>query len=306
MREFSKAFLHGHAAVYYGNVDYSRAWCNDQAGNEVLVKALIPAAGLGSRFLPATKAIPKEMLPVVDKPVIQYIVEEGLASGADEVVIINSHDKKAIEEHFAPNPKLVAHLRAHGKDSYADAVEAAGNLNVSYVYQEEPLGLGHAVHCAAQKTGNEPFYVLLGDVIVPDNNMLVRMNQVSAAHNGASVIAVMAVPKEDVSRFGVIAGSQVGDDVWKIDSLVEKPPVEEVPSNLAAFGRYLLTPRVMELLAEVEPGAGGEIQLTDALDAVLREEEMYALVVDPEEGFDTGTVATWLETNNIMNARRNG
>lgn len=306
MREFSKAFVRAFAAVYYGNIDYSRAWRYDQAGNEVFVKALIPAAGLGSRFLPATKAIPKEMLPVVDKPVIQYIVEEGLASGADEVVIINSHDKKAIEEHFAPNPKLVAHLRAHGKDSYADAVEAAGNLNVSYVYQEEPLGLGHAVHCAAQKTGNEPFYVLLGDVIVPDNKMLVRMNEVSAAHNGASVIAVMAVPKEDVSRFGVIAGAPVEDGVWKIDSLVEKPPVEEAPSNLAVFGRYLLTPRVMELLAEVEPGAGGEIQLTDALDAVLREEEMYALVVDPNEGFDTGTVATWLETNNIMNARRNG
>ena len=294
------------AAVYYENIDYARAWHRDQAGNEVLVKALIPAAGLGSRFLPATKAIPKEMLPVVDKPVIQYIVEEGLASGADEVVIINSHDKKAIEEHFAPNPKLVAHLRVHGKDSYADAVEAAGSLNVSYVYQEEPLGLGHAVHCAAEKTVGEQFYVLLGDVIVPENNMLVRMNEVSAAHDGASVIAVMAVPEEDVSRFGVIAGSQVDDNVWKIDSLVEKPPVEEAPSNLAVFGRYLLTPRVMELLAEVEPGAGGEIQLTDALDAVLREEEMYALVVDSSEGFDTGTVATWLETNNIMNARRNG
>ena len=306
MREFSKPFLCGRAAVYYGNIGHPMVWHNDQAGNEVLVKALIPAAGLGSRFLPATKAIPKEMLPVVDKPVIQYIVEEGLASGADEVVIINSREKSAIEEHFAPNPKLVEHLRAHGKDSYADAVEAAGNLNVSYVYQDEPLGLGHAVHCAAQKMGDEPFYVLLGDVIVPGNDMLVRMNQVSAAHGGASVIAVMEVPKEDVSRFGVIAGSQVDDKVWKIDSLVEKPPVEKAPSNLAVFGRYLLTPRVMELLAEVEPGAGGEIQLTDALDAVLREEEMYALVIDPEEGFDTGTVATWLETNNVMNARRNG
>lgn len=306
MREFSKPFLCGRTAVYYGSIGHPMVWLNDQAGNEVLVKALIPAAGLGSRFLPATKAIPKEMLPVVDKPVIQYIVEEGLASGADEVVIINSRDKSAIEEHFAPNPKLVEHLRAHGKDSYADAVEAAGNLNVSYVYQDEPLGLGHAVHCAAQKTGDEPFYVLLGDVIVPGNDMLVRMNRVSAAHGGASVIAVMEVPEEDVSRFGVIAGSQVDDKVWKIDSLVEKPPVEKAPSNLAVFGRYLLTPRVMELLAEVEPGAGGEIQLTDALDAVLREEEMYALVIDPEEGFDTGTVATWLETNNIMNARRNG
>lgn len=270
------------------------------------MKALIPAAGLGSRFLPATKAVPKEMLPVVNKPVIQYIVEEGLASGADEVVIINSHDKKAIENHFTPNPALVAHLREHGKDTYADAVEAAGNLNVSYVYQEEPLGLGHAVHCAADKVAGEPFYVLLGDVIVPDNQMLVRMNEVSAQHGGASVIAVMKVPHEDVSRFGVIAGAPLSDTVWKIDSLVEKPPAEEAPSDLAVFGRYLLSPRVMDLLAEVGPGAGGEIQLTDALDAVLREEEMYALVVDSDEGFDTGTVATWLETNNIMNARLNG
>lgn len=270
------------------------------------MKALIPAAGLGSRFLPATKAIPKEMLPVVNKPVIQYIVEEGLASGADEVVIINSHDKKAIEEHFTPNPGLVAHLRAHGKDSYADAVEAAGNLNVSYVYQEEPLGLGHAVHCAADKVAGEPFYVLLGDVIVPDNQMLIRMNQVSEQHGGASVIAVMKVPHQDVSRFGVIAGAPLSDTVWKIDSLVEKPPVEEAPTDLAVFGRYLLSPRVMDLLAQVAPGAGGEIQLTDALDAVLREEEMYALVVDADEGFDTGTVATWLQTNNIMNERVNG
>ena len=172
------------------------------------------------------------------------------------------------------------------------------------MYQDEPLGLGHAIHCAAEKTGTEPFFVLLGDVIVPDNQMLVRMRQVSEAHGGASVIAVMAVPQEDISRFGVIAGAPVSEDVWKVESLVEKPPADKAPSNLAVFGRYLLTPRVMELLATVAPGAGGEIQLTDALDAVLREEEMYALIVDPAEGFDTGTPASWLETNTVLNARR--
>ena len=150
------------------------------------MKAIIPAAGLGSRFLPATKAQPKEMLLVVDRPVIQYIVEEGLASAADEVVIVNSREKKSIEEHFSPNPELVSMLRERGKDKYADAVEHAGNLNVSYVYQDEPLGLGHAVHCAAEKTGDEPFYVLLGDVLVPDNNMLPAMQKVSDEHNGAS------------------------------------------------------------------------------------------------------------------------
>ena len=269
------------------------------------MKALIPAAGLGSRFLPATKAQPKEMLLVVDRPAIQYVVEEGLASAADEVVIINSRDKKSIEEHFTPNPELEAMLRERGKDKYADAVAHAGNLNVSYVYQDEPLGLGHAIYCAHEKTAGEPFYVLLGDVLVPDNKMLPAMQAISDAHGGASVIAVMPVPMENVSRFGVIAGSDLGGGVWKIDSLVEKPPVEEAPSNLAVFGRYLLSPRVMELLADAEPTTGGEIQLTDALDAVLEEEEMYALVVDPADGFDTGTVESWLETNNVLFARRN-
>lgn len=271
------------------------------------MKALIPAAGLGTRFLPATKAQPKEMLLVVDRPAIQYVVEEGLASAADEVVIINSREKKAIEEHFSPNPQLVATLRARGKDKYADLVEQVGSYNVSYVYQDEALGLGHAVRCAAEKTGDEPFYVLLGDVLVPDNTMLPRMQEVSDAHGGASVIAVMPVPDDQVSRFGVIAGVAVegADDVWKVDALVEKPALEDAPSNLAVFGRYLLSPRVMELLADVQPGVGGEIQLTDALDAVLREEEMYALVIDPADGFDTGTVESWLETNNVLFARKN-
>lgn len=269
------------------------------------MKALIPAAGLGTRFLPATKAQPKEMLLVVERPVIQYVVEEGLASAADEVVIINSHSKKAIEDHFTPDPELVATLRARGKDAYADEVERVGNMNVSYVYQEEALGLGHAIHCAAEKTGDEPFYVLLGDVIVPDNKMLPRMQEVSDAHGGASVIAVMPVPDDQVHRFGIIAGSEVSENVWKVDSLVEKPALEDAPSNLAVFGRYLLSPRVMELLATVKPGVGGEIQLTDALDEVLKEEEMYALVIDPSDGFDTGTVASWLETNNILFQRKN-
>ena len=270
------------------------------------MKALIPAAGLGSRFLPATKAQPKEMLLVVDRPVIQYVVEEGLASAADEVVIINSRDKKSIEEHFTPNPELEVELRSRGKDKYADKVAHAGNLNVSYVYQDEPLGLGHAVHCAAEKTGNEPFFVLLGDVIVPDNQMLIKMKEVSDAHNGASVIAVLPVPDDQVDRFGVIAGEKLSDDVWKVNSLVEKPALEDAPSNLAVFGRYLLTPRVMELLADAKPGAGNEIQLTDALDALLQEEEMYALVIDPDDGFDTGTVESWLDTNNRLYKKFNG
>ena len=277
------------------------------------MKALIPAAGLGTRFLPATKSQPKEMLLVVDRPVIQYVVEEGLASAADEVVIINNHEKKVIEEHFSPDPDLVALLRARGKDAYADAVEQVGNYNVSYVYQEEALGLGHAIYCAHEKTAGEAFYVLLGDVIVPGNNMLPAMQRVSDEHGGASVIAVIPVPDEQVSRFGIIAGMCVGfldgpstagsagaGAVWRVTKLVEKPKLEDAPSHLAVFGRYLLSPRVMELLAEVKPGVGGEIQLTDALDAVLREEEMYALIIDPADGFDTGTVETWLQTNYVL------
>lgn len=270
------------------------------------MKALIPAAGLGTRFLPATKAVPKEMLLVVDRPTIQYIVEEGIAAGADEVVIINSHEKHAIEEHFTPDGALEETLRERGKIDRAEAVHHAGNLPVSFVYQEEALGLGHAVHCAAQKTGDESFYVLLGDVIVPDNQMLVRMKQISDAHDGANVIAVLPVPQDQVSRFGVIDGVQVEDGVWKVNGLVEKPSADKAPSNLTVFGRYLLSPRVMELLASGKPGAGGEIQLTDALDAVLREEEMYALVIDDEDGFDTGTVETWLDTNNRLYARKYG
>lgn len=268
------------------------------------MKAVIPAAGLGTRFLPATKAVPKEMLLVCDRPAIQYVVEEGLASAADGVVIVNSHEKQAIEDHFAPDEALVALLRERGKDAYADEVERVGNLPVSFVYQEEALGLGHAVLCAAERTGDEPFYVLLGDVLVPGNEMLPAMQAVSDAHGGASVIAVMPVPDEEVDRFGVIAGEKVEPGVWKVSGLVEKPPVEEAPTNLAVFGRYLLTPRVMELLRDVEPGVGGEIQLTDALDALLREEEMYALVVNPDEGFDTGTRESWLATNNALAARR--
>lgn len=266
------------------------------------MKAIIPAAGLGTRFLPATKAIPKEMLPIVDKPVIQYVVEEGLASNADEVVIVSSHDKPAIEKHFSPDHDLVALLRARGKDSYADAVEYVGSLNVGFVYQDEALGLGHAIHCAKEATGDEPFYVLLGDVIVPSNAMLPAMQAVSDAHGGASVIAVMPVPDEEVDRFGIIAGEEVGEGVWRISKLIEKPALKDAPTNLAVFGRYLLTPRVMELLDGAKPGVGGEIQLTDALDALLLEEEIYALVVDPEDGLDSGTIPNWLACNEILSA----
>ncbi len=266
------------------------------------MKAIIPAAGLGTRFLPATKTIAKEMLPVLSKPTIQYVVEEALGAQADEVIIVNSEQKKSIEEYFSPNPDLVSMLDGANKSSYAREVEHAGSLPVSFVLQPEALGLGHAVMMASDnvlsaKDGAEPFYVLLGDVLVPDNTILPRMLEISKEHNGASVIAVYQVPHDQVNRFGVISGSAIEDDVWKVTGLVEKPPIEEAPTDLAIFGRYLLSPRIMELLATTAPGAGGEIQLTDAMIELLKTEEMYALVIDGSEGFDVGTIESWLTTS---------
>jgi UTP--glucose-1-phosphate uridylyltransferase len=281
------------------------------------MKAIIPAAGLGTRFLPATKAQPKEMLPILAKPTIQYVAEEALAAGADEVLIVSNAQKRCIEAHFSPDEKLSALLEAAGKSAYADEVRRAGALPVSFVEQPLPLGVGHAIYCASgaargsetsgggsvdddvgrAAAGEESFLVLLGDVLVPDNGLLPRMLEVSREHDGASVIAVFPVPCEQVGRFGIIAGEALSSTVWRVTDMVEKPSRESAPSNLAIFGRYLLTPLVMELLAHTAPGAGGEIQLTDALIELLKYEKVYALVVDPDEGFDVGTVGNWLATN---------
>lgn len=275
------------------------------------MKAVIPAAGLGTRFLPATKALPKELLPVLDKPVIQYVVEEALEpDGVDGVVIVNSHEKPQIEGYFSVDEEFEGMLRSRGKDAEADKVHEAGSLPVSFVYQDEPRGLGHAVLCAADAVGDdEPFFVLLGDYFVPDRQMCVRMAEVSREHGGASVIAVAPVPADQVSRYGIIAGQCVGSlpgttasgekegAVWKVTGLVEKPKAEDAPSHLFIVGRYLLSPRIMDLLAVQGPGAGNEIQLTDAMERLLDEEEMYALVVDADEGCDTGTPAAWAATN---------
>lgn len=280
------------------------------------MKAVIPAAGLGTRFLPATKCSPKELLPVLDKPVIQYVVEEALEpEGVDGCIIVNSHAKPQIEQYFSPMPELEDYLDDKGKHENAAAVRAAGDLPVSFVYQDDPKGLGHAVLCAKEAVGNEPFFVLLGDYFVPDRQMNVRMAEVSRDHGGASVIAVAPVDHEQVSRYGIVDGTLVPSpdgkvyghekpgSVYKLSGLVEKPEPEEAPTNLFIVGRYLLSPRIMELLETQEPGAGGEIQLTDALERLLDEEEMYALVVDPAEGCDTGTPAAWAGTNARMAIR---
>ena len=261
------------------------------------MKAIIPAAGLGTRFLPATKAQPKEMLPVVDKPVIQYVVEEAIAGGVTDILIVTGRGKRAIEDHFDRSVELELELEAANKLEYLQTVQSIADLaEVFYVRQKEPRGLGHAVLCGAPLTDDEPFVVMLGDVLVPDCSILPRLREVYD-RTGASVIAVVPVPDADVSRYGVIAGESQGDGVWRVTGLVEKPLVDEAPSNLAIFGRYLLTPAIMEILAQTEPGKGGEIQLTDALVALLEREELYAVVIDPAEGYDTGTVLSWLEAN---------
>ena len=227
-------------------------------------------------------------------------------------MIVNSREKPQIEQYFSVDEDFENMLRERGKGEAADRVHEASTLPVSFVYQDNPRGLGHAVHCAADKIDGEPFFVLLGDYFVPDKQMCVRMAQVSREHEGASVIAVAPVPEDQVSRYGIIAGQCVGHldgakdgeeeegAVWKVTGLVEKPKPEDAPSHLFIVGRYLLSPRIMELLATQAPGAGNEIQLTDSMQRLLAEEEMYALVVDPAEGCDTGTPAAWAATNARM------
>ncbi len=277
------------------------------------MKAIIPAAGLGTRFLPATKSIPKELLPVLNKPVIQYVVEEALApEEVDECIIINSRDKHQIDNYFAENPMLEEILKERGKDKLAECVKNVSDMPVSFVYQDEPKGLGHAIACASHCIEDEPFFVLLGDYFVPDCKMNSEMQRVSAAHGGASVIAVAQVDLDEVDRYGIIAGDCIGSidggecdayaegAVWKVSDLVEKPKPEDAPSRLFIVGRYLLSPRIMDLLESQTPGAGGEIQLTDAMERLLDEEEMYAVVVDPKRGCDTGTPVAWAATNARM------
>ncbi len=260
------------------------------------MKAIIPAAGLGTRFLPATKAQPKEMLPVVGKPVIQYVVEEAVAAGVDDVLMITGRGKRAIEDHFDRSLELEDLLERSGALDKLRQVRAITDLaEVFYVRQKRPRGLGHAVLCGAAHTGDEPFFVLLGDVIVPDNSCLKRLKEVHETY-GSSVIAVTPVEQHLVSRYGVIAGTEVEPGIWKITDLVEKPPVNDAPSNLAIFGRYLLTPLIMKILPKIEPGRGDEIQLTDALRELLKQEDIYAVTMDCS-GYDTGNVLSWLEAN---------
>lgn len=258
-------------------------------------KAVIPAAGLGVRFLPATKAQPKEMLPIVDKPTIQYIVEEAIGSGIEDILFITGKQKRAIEDHFDKSPDLEAQLREKGKRDLLELVRDIGEMvDIHYVRQKEPRGLGHAVFCARKFIGGEPFAVLLGDDIVRSQVPCLRQLINLYEETGASVIAVQEVSAGDVSKYGILDAEEVREGVYRIRDLVEKPSPENAPSRLGIMGRYIITPRIFDILAETGPGAGGEIQLTDALKVLCREEPMYGLAFSGQR-YDVGDKLGYLK-----------
>lgn len=244
-------------------------------------KAVIPAAGLGTRFLPATKAQPKEMLPIVDKPAIQYIVEEAVQSGIENIIIVTGRNKKSIEDHFDKSVELEHSLHAKGKQDLLEEVQAISDMaSIHFIRQKEPLGLGHAIGCARQFVGDDPFAVLLGDdIMVSDPPALAQMIHLYEK-TGSQIVGVRQVQAADVSKYGIIDSTDAEDPVRRVTNLVEKPSVEEAPSRTAVMGRYILKPSIFPILDQIERGAGGEYQLTDALKEVSQMEELLALELE--------------------------
>lgn len=240
-------------------------------------KAIIPAAGLGTRFLPATKAQPKEMLPIVDKPTIQYIVEEAVASGIEDIIIVTGRTKKSIEDHFDKSVELEMELEKHGKDELLEIARSVSEIaNIYYIRQKEPKGLGHAVLTAKTFIGDEPFAVLLGDdVITSEVPCLKQMMDMYETYE-STILGVQTVAEDQVNKYGIVQGSQLADRIYTVENMVEKPKIGEAPSNVAVLGRYIITPAIFPLLEKQEAGAGGEIQLTDALCKLAGQEKMYA------------------------------
>lgn len=268
-------------------------------------KAIIPAAGLGTRFLPATKAQPKEMLPIVDKPTLQYVIEEAVESGIEEILIITGRNKKSIEDHFDKSVELELELEAKGKLDLLEEVRKISHLvNIHYIRQKEPKGLGHAIYCAKSFIGNEPFAVLLGDDIVYNADKPC-LKQLINSYNEykASILGVQEVAINDVSKYGIVEGVQLEDRVYKIEGLEEKPNVEEAPSNIAILGRYIINPTIFEILEHTKPGKGGEIQLTDALKVLAGKEPMYAYRFEGRR-YDVGDKQGFLEATVEFALRR--
>lgn len=258
-------------------------------------KAIIPAAGLGTRFLPATKAQPKEMLPIVDKPALQYIIEEIIESGIEEILIITGRNKSSIENHFDSSIELELALEKSGKTELLEEVRKISDMaDIHYIRQKEPKGLGHAVYCAKGFVGNEPFAVLLGDDIVYSEKPCLK--QIIEIYNKykTTVLGVQEIAYGDVSKYGIVDAEYIEDRTYKVKGLVEKPSVEEAPSNIAILGRYIINPAIFEILESTEPGRGGEIQLTDGLKELARREEMYAYIFEGRR-YDIGDKQGFLE-----------
>ena len=256
--------------------------------------AVIPAAGLGTRFLPATKAQPKEMLPIVDKPCIQYIIEEAIDSGIEDILMITGRNKRAIEDHFDRAVELELTLKAQGKYDLLGLVQELSRVTIHYVRQKEPKGLGHAVLCAKHFVGDEPFAVLLGDDIMDAEVPVLKQLMDVYEDCEGSVLGVQEVPKDRVSSYGVVKPVAVKERLWRADDLVEKPSVEEAPSRLAVLGRYIISPEIFGILEKTEPGRGGEIQLTDALKKLSEREPVYAYEFEGRR-YDVGDKQGYLE-----------
>lgn len=263
-------------------------------------KAIIPAAGLGTRFLPATKALAKEMLPIVDKPTIQFIVEEACKSGIQDIVVVDGKNKRSIEDHFDSNPELEDNLRDKHKDEMLKLVQETTDINIYFIRQSHPRGLGDAVLTARDFIGDEPFVVMLGDDLnnINNNGTPLTKELIDSYHEtGASTLAVMRVPHEDTSKYGVINPSkEVKPGLFNVTSFVEKPDPKDAPSDLAIIGRYVFTPEIFDVLAKTKPGKGNEIQLTDAINTLNKTQRVFAHEYKGDR-YDVGNKFGWIETN---------
>ena len=260
-----------------------------------VTKAIIPAAGLGTRFLPVTKAMPKEMLPIVDKPTIQYIVEEAIASGIEDIIIVTGKGKRAIEDHFDNNFELEDNLLKKGKFELLEKVRDCSKVEIHYIRQKEPKGLGHAVWTARKFIGNEPFAVLLGDDIVQSETPCLKQLIDQYEETNSSIIGVQQVPEDQTHRYGIIDPSGVDGRCYEVNNFVEKPSKGTAPSNLAIMGRYILTPEIFDFLNKQEIGAGGEIQLTDAIQQLNKSQPVYAYDFEGKR-FDVGEMLGFIRT----------
>ncbi|MBU3099910.1 MULTISPECIES: UTP--glucose-1-phosphate uridylyltransferase GalU [Clostridium] len=258
-------------------------------------KAIIPAAGLGTRFLPATKALPKEMLPIVDKPTMQYIIEEAVASGIEEILVITGRNKKSIEDHFDKSIELELDLENKHKDILLKQVRNISNMvNIYFIRQKEPKGLGDAINCARAFVGNEPFAVMLGDDIVDAKTPCLKQLMDCFEERNTTILGVQQVERKNVDKYGIVDGTRISDQVYKVDNLIEKPKVDKAPSNLAILGRYIITPEIFDILDKTLPGKGGEIQLTDALKTLISQQDMYAYIFEGRR-YDVGDKLGFLE-----------